>query len=317
MPMNTENDVGQFVSELLQQEGPKLGAHLGGRIRGRFPEFNVRTHGSLKRFLLQFCPSVVFLGKQGMDDLWGTRENEFRESQANGSPVASISQSIPPVASPHQQPIRRMVPRPLSPWRAFTNPSAVELLFVNPNNGDVAAFYVPAQAPNGWKEVPKLATEEIRTFSREFAVQFGSSDQEHLLGLLTEHEFWHRWGIELKIWKAGAYYGNWIGFRNSRIESVFKQRLEGLGVADDVKARAWTGLRGANYRSVPSHSLPASCNKSSPDGLIAKPTHKVGRDRDLDLRSAVLISINALTDEDLRKIWLPAGLLIDAIKKQR
>ncbi len=104
-----------------------------------------------------------------------------------------------------------------------------------------------------------------------------------------------------RTWEGGKYLKPWLAFRFDAICELFRQRLGSLGVADKIVDTCLERLK----RSKSADRPVPTANKQ-----IRTPSQNPSA----PLRDIARAALEALSEEELRRIWLPLGVIADAVR---
>ncbi|MGO8929781.1 MAG: hypothetical protein ACLQU3_23185 [Limisphaerales bacterium] len=287
--MNTTEEIVQFLIQTIASSGPITGARLGARVKDQFPGFDwKKDFGSLNSFIQRQCPDKVVLVSSTPDHMWALAEAAGDQAQ--------------------QIPART----PTSAWQAFVNERIAERVFVSTETGEVSIVPAVGAPPAGSVEVPKISHGDHLQIAKEFVGRMDPSDQAQFRGELEKPDYWQRWNTALKFVKGGHYLIAWHEFRVQRICDLYSARLREAGIAsDEIVARSVE-----NLRRLRSEAYSQKQRQGSPAGK-AVPALPYERRRERQARPLQEIAIEAvrsLSEEDLRRLWLPMGVVIDALR---
>lgn len=152
-----------------------------------------------------------------------------------------------------------------------------------------------------WSLCPKNFSQKSRKTSRERACH---PRYEFLAAIESQNaEWWKKWDALFKT-HPEAPRQEWLRERKHLLREELVTRLQSLGLSKgaaeearrQIEARP-TRLKSATPATRSSGAMrPAECAATS------------------SLRDAVLAAIAQLSDRELREVWLPAGLVYDALK---
>jgi hypothetical protein len=288
--MNTTEEIVQFLIQTVASSGPITGARLGARVKDQFPGFDwKKDFGSLHGFIQRQCPDKVVLVSSTPDHMWALAEAAGDQAQ--------------------QIPART----PTSAWQAFVNERIAEKVFVSTETGEVAVVPAMGTAPAGFGEVPKITHGDHLQIAKEFLGQVDPSDQAQFQGELEKPDYWQRWNTALKFVKGGQYLTAWHEFRLQKICDLYAARLRGVGIAsDEIVARSVE-----NLKRLRSEAHSQRQRQESPTGKpIPALLYERRRDRQArPLQEIAIEAVRSLSEEDLRRLWLPLGVVIDALRR--
>lgn len=289
--MINEQEVAQFIIERMKQSPGMLGAPLGALTNAQFPGINFRlNYGGLRAFVEQFCGSEVEIirGQWGKDDLYQLR-SAGQSGEASGTAPASSETAASPIETP---------------WKVFTVPESRGRLYVNPESETVKVAQAAGPVPEPpFVEVPKLTSEEHHRFATEFLPQIEMDERERFQELLAGENFWQRWFAATRTFAGGKYLKPWLTFRFDRICELLRERLRALGISDIAALICVEKVKQSKAADRP---VPA-VNKRIP----MTPSTSIG-----SLYDVARAALDAMSEEELRRIWLPLGVVADAIRRR-
>ncbi|MCI0557087.1 MAG: hypothetical protein MN733_01220 [Nitrososphaera sp.] len=103
-----------------------------------------------------------------------------------------------------------------------------------------------------------------------------------------------RWSYEMKAWKNGQYSKAWIDFRFQKLCGLFIERLKALGTPE-MSALA---------------ILEALKRLKTEERRVSAPTERTFTP---SMRKIAVAAIGGLSDEELRRVWLPLGVILNAL----
>ena len=288
--MNATEEIVQFLIQTVASSGPITGAQLGARVKDQFPGFDwKKDFGNLHGFIQRQCPDKVVLVSSTPDHMWALAE----------------------VAGDRAQQIPARIPT--SAWQAFVNERITEKIFVSTETGEVSVVPATGAVPAGFVEVPKISHGDHLQLAKEFLGRVEPSDQAQFQGELKKPDYWQRWNTALKFVKGGQYLIAWHEFRVQRICEIYAARLREAGISsEEIVARSVENLR--RLRSE------AYSQKQRQGSATGKPVPALSYERRRDrqarpLQEIAIEAVRSLSEEELRRLWLPMGVVIDALRR--
>jgi len=292
--MINEEEIAHFIIERIKETPATLGAQLGAVANARFPGVNFRlSYGGLREFLKKFGgPEIeIVRGQAGMDDIYRWRG-------------AGAGAEVPSVGVPKTETPVATFPRYEMPWRIFTVPESHGRLYIHPESGIVQVVQDDDAAPEAlFIEVPKLTKEEHRQIATDFLLQIDLDDRGRFQETLQAEDFWQKWFTTTRIWAGGKYLRPWLAYRFDRICDFFRQRLDALGISDSVAAICLERLK-------------QSKAADRPNPVAKKRPPPISPTSDESLRNIARVALNAMSEEELRRLWLPLGVVADAVRRR-
>lgn len=290
--MINEQEIAQFIIEQVKKYPTVTGARLGSLINAQYPGLFLRaTYGGLRKFVERFCGAEIrVLGKYGKDDVY--------HHAANPEPVLSEPQLAETVATTTE-----------TAWRAFTAPASDGVVWIDVTTAALQVLpksAVPLGPP--WREISGATTEEHRSIAREFLPQIDLDGREPFQKILLEEHFWDGWFALTRDFNNGRYFKQWLSYRFQQLCKLFVDRLQTAGVPDQLRGIALGRLK--QSKSLRKEAVRASAPESARHAVLPA---AAGRSGDA-LRAAILSTIENLGEDELRRIWLPVGAIVDALR---
>lgn len=296
--MNEVQDYATSIREEIEKlGGTVLGSQLAQRLRSKHPELSFADHGGLSGLIRQACPDTVSAaGRHGQDVVWSTRANAQR-------PLSALvpAGSQPTVGTHHA-----------SLWQAFTHPAADLQLVVRSDQGRLEVLQPGDSVPEGAVVVPKASQPDHRRVAEAFLAQVSPDDQESFKECLASEDYWSCWARETRTKGGGKYYRLWLRFRSERLKALLRERLTELHLSVESVDRCITQLtqeRVLKRPHVPACGLAGGRMLDQGGQLRSSRTSS-------HLRDAIIEAVGSLSEEDLRRIWLPVGVVADALRRR-
>jgi hypothetical protein len=134
--------------------------------------------------------------------------------------------------------------------------------------------------------------------ARDFLPQIDERARPDFERVVDIGDFWTHWSTLINRYKTDGTFSNWLHWRTKRIEETFQQRLHDLDVKPDLIPQATANFKN-NSSPFPG---PAVQQSAAQFGVSGEGT-----------RTLIHRVVDKIAEEDLRRIWLPAGLLIDEL----
>ncbi|HEU4711319.1 MAG TPA: hypothetical protein VFS76_07120 [Pyrinomonadaceae bacterium] len=288
--MSDVEEVAKLLIQAVKVQSPATGADLGPLVKQHHPTFDLKNeYGGLHKFINRYCrEEIAFLGKRGLDNVYAHRNSEHKSSLSYNSSGSHNSN--------------------VDAWRAFTNPKIHLIPLVDIRSGDIdVALPSQPELKEGWIPIEKISAEEYRLMAQDFVATLPSSEAKNQLqDALTIQDFWPTWSLMVNRHRVGGIFDQWVAFRIAQIREIFTERLSQLNLSEAVFNKALHSFR-ASRGQVARQKPPQESYKKESAGPRSTP----------GVRNVILQAVSDLTDEDLRRIWLPAGVLIDALKGNR
>lgn len=182
-------------------------------------------------------------------------------------------------------------------WRTWVSPSSPFALAFNAADGSAIVVKRTDEVPNGHVLVEPATVQEHRAIAGDFLSRAPESALESLKDIVAspEQHWWRRWLTEME--KLGQLSA-WNAFRHERLRELLKSRLEEAGVAQPVLEAA----AGAVAQGRRSRQREARVKEPRNDGGI---------------RALVVSVVGRMSDEELRDLRLPVGLVLDVLNEKK
>jgi len=149
-----------------------------------------------------------------------------------------------------------------------------------------------------------MTRENYRQIVSDFISLLSEQQQSDFEGVTSIEDFWPRWSSMINKHQIDGLYQRWLKWRTERIVEFFENRLKQLDVAPTTISEAVT-----NFKNAPKAT--AQPNRNPP---IVRPRENTVS---IQLKAVVHGVVDRMSDDDLRRIWLPLGHLIDLLKDNK
>jgi hypothetical protein len=259
---------------------PILGSILGLQIKTHFPDFDPAAYGcrNLRHFLQLHLSQIEETGRRGQDVEYALKP---AGSTVQPSPVydAAEAPKAGTTVAP-TPPIRHDL------WKTFVSPSGAYQMYVDPNQHNFQILRRGETAPLApWVKVSPCPEEVHIDIAREFLQHVSDPEHRRELESVLGSGIW--WVEFLRITRLRGLDKDWVKFRRLRLSQELERTLSAIGVPFSAAAEAWPR---ATLRTPMRMPLP-----------------------DEQMRSALQRAVGRLSQEELRRIWLPVGIVIDEL----
>ncbi|MDX9723016.1 MAG: hypothetical protein RBU37_19860 [Myxococcota bacterium] len=181
-------------------------------------------------------------------------------------------------------------------WRAWVSPNSPFALAFNTANGKTVLIKRAAAVPEGHVRIEPTTVEEHRAIARDFLDSVAEPARDTLRAIVDspDEQWWRRWLAELM--KLGNL-ATWNTFRHERLRELLKARLDASGLDETARSTA----AGTVAQSRP----PRPRKRSHADQTCN------------DVRVVVAAVIEKMSEEDLRDLKLPVGLVLDVLDEMK
>lgn len=277
-------EITRHLIDAARQRPTILGSHLGAALSALPGLRNDPQFPGLKRFIQAYCADrIVRIGDHGGDD-----EYQF-------VPEGETAPTIPLRA-------------PLDPWTVFQYPTADGELYVNITNSNLEVRENSDASSEGFALIPKVTREEHRAIAQAFIERIDESKRWEFQQALVPEHYWPPWS---KLVNKLPYKSDWNTFRFDRLCELFRVRLRGHGLNETLVSAGLNHL----LREKKSSSERAPMTEGS-SHLLRTDFHNAEGSPN-SLRAVIHAAIDGMGDNELRRVWLPLGDVLDALKRSR
>ncbi len=273
-PADATQAVAERITEIVAAaDRPILGSDIGQILSREFPGIRMRVDFGGLRAFIERYCSV-----------------EVRWHQKHGLDDLYIHQAHAALPSPQPSPIQPNL------WRAFSNPNSQSNVVVHT---DGACTVVPRDSPipEGGILIDGLTATDYQAMASDFLGDADPATRSLLEPTLTAAPFWPAWSTALR--HAGAEtMSRWSAFRHKCVMTEWTTRLKKAGL-DDGGIVDWSAQMERSSRIVRTRS------RGTAKGSVAKSAS--------NLRRAVVQTIERMSDDELRRLWLPVGFVFDSM----
>lgn len=293
--MSDPAQIAQYIVERVTASQHVLGAKLGAVVAAQFPNVNFKAeYGGLRAFVQRFCGDAVKItpvkvGPFGQDNIYAA-------ANASDVPTTLEAARSSPVAEE-------------SAWRRFTVPDSSGRLWVNRTSALIRLDEPPrGEAEGDWIEIAKSSHDEHRQIALDFLPQIDEHDRATFQQIVELPDFWRAWFSATRDVSNGRYGKSWAAFRFSKLCQLFTERLTSAGITQEVAVRALDHLR----------ETKVDRRRAAPTGApndAAGGAYPSAGDNNV-LRELARIAVESLSEDDLRRVWLPLGVISDAVRRR-
>lgn len=263
-----------------------LGAQLGLSVQSSIGQ-TARDHG--------FANLADFVRRNLADEVSvqvGAQDVVFQlttPGSAIALTLASSGASALPEPPPLQPDLRKV-------WKAPTGPFSLR---VRVTDGDVRAAGREVPPAEGEVVLTSPSEEQHKAIARRFLDDHLPGEQRQAFEtiLVSRRAWWLDWDRLFRE-TAPRLRVEWLRFREKHLMELLDRALREAGLNDEAHRAAL---------DIVERSRPA------PRKLDSAPA---GRPSE-GLRAALLATVQGLSEEELRRVWVPAGLLADALLRGR
>lgn len=288
----------EFLIETLRTSGPMLGAPLGGLLNKTFPSLKGSPgYGSLGTFIERHCAGQIARKE------WNGSDFQFALVARGEAPKAS--DTTPKFAA----------------WGAFLKADLPIQIAVDLKTGDLRTLATGEVVDEPWQIVPKLTSVENREIAQLFIQQVAKEDKQIFLDAIQVDNYWPGWSRIVNQTHAAKYKQQWGKHRFEQICARFHERMREAGLNNETAAKALKNLRSDKERHATvakgfAEGHPAD-RLSLPASKLMKFPHTLFKEEDDSLRSIAQRVVCSLSEDELRRLWLPLGEVMNALRQIR
>jgi hypothetical protein len=281
------DEIKSFIIGKAKERNQINGSALGWAIRKEFPVDIKARYGSLRRFIDRYCAEEIkWIGKSGDNDLYTLKSN----TESFGPPDNATTSPSRTEESVN------------SFWKVFNNPKVKEGLILNTSTGDLGIGNDNEPLPEQFIQVEKVTSEEYRRIAFDFLPKLADSKRSEFRQVLSIDDFWPNWSLLVRKYRRQGVFREWLKWRDDKVCEIFQNRLKGQ-VSEPICEQALRNLRDSLQKAPkPTRSKPST------DRSLDK--------RDGDLRRIIHAAIDKMSDEELRLIRLPVGIVADLLNQE-
>ena len=277
----------QFISkESLQYPKTKIpGSALGALILEKFPGLNIKEEfNGLSNFIKDYCRDTIKMaGKQGSDNLY-----IHKSRKENNISVSTTTQDF---------------------WAVFSNPRLGLKLVINSESNDFLTIKQQENIPAGYSEMQKIDEADYREMAKEFvSSELKGGDTDDIESIIKESNFWFKFAKSISENFGQDNRKKLLRYRTEKIKLLFSKRLVEIGI-DEQKAQSII------HQTFKIRKKEGINSKKDPPLAITAINDMPPKTSPLSTRELIHKAIDEMDQNDLRKVWLPAGAIIDALKK--
>ncbi|MDO8723536.1 MAG: hypothetical protein Q7J31_15105 [Syntrophales bacterium] len=274
-----------FVEEycLNSPQEMVLGTEIAGALKIKFNDLDLKeSFGGLKRFIQSYCKDINVTGMAGMDNLYVHKKRTLR---------STITEAI------HEE--------VKSPWKAFSNPLSKDRLFFVPQKNNVIVITPTDRIDEGLREIDKVSEDQYREMARDFINQEFPNNKSGFDEILPKANFWFDFVKQVKSLGGIGAYDRVLTYRLQRLNKILDERLRSQGISPGVIAQIRSYMEAfKNRKPTKSDDVPHGGSRPYVSTLPRRD----------NLRRSIHVCIETMSEDQLRQLWIPAGILLDAIK---
>lgn len=178
-------------------------------------------------------------------------------------------------------------------WRIWASPKSPYALALTEREGNVKPITRDSSPAPGVFILEPSSTECHLQIARDFLRdnEVDSPTLTNAIDAVSPH-WWQRWYSEIK--KVGLA-SSWNEYRREKLEAELKKAISAIALSEGAAMNA--------IRQIVTDSWGKEAEKNS-------------KDRSSDLRRAVIQAIERMSEEELRELRLPVGLVADAMRSR-
>ena len=284
-----EDQLAKFIhAECLQSPTPIVaGSALGLQIQEHFPDINIKTqYQGLTSFVNEYCSeNIIQIGKHGGDNLF------IHKQRKNENEAESFQRQ--------------------DAWAAFSDPRLNVRLIANPTPPSLRVLSPDQEFPDNYEEIERMNEPSYRKIAEEFVTtELVNEDEEKVQtinAIIAKTNFWFNF-----VNKVSELFGTYLKekllyFRVEKLKQIFKKRLEDIGM-NNIDARDIISQIFKNRKAIP--------KKNKASSLLIQNHKSISYQQSESITKELIHgAVDSMSQNDLRRIWLPVGAIMDALEK--
>lgn len=271
-----------FLRQAPQRRLP--GALLGNKLQrhfGRSPrEIGV---GKLVDFVESHLANEVDIQRDGLLVTYSLRDEAAPSAFTHTStPTSSASSHDPPDL-----------------WRIWRSPRSGYRLAVRHDDGSVRALDRDASPTEGETMLTPPSSDGHIAIAERFVEQQVPEPHRGAFRSRIKRDdpkWWLGWDELFRDLGLAPLRAAWMRTRSEELVALLREAVSTLGVPEAVQQAVVSNIK---------------TTRAKPSDTKTEPRPRT------DLRAALLVTIQRLSEEELRQVWVPAGLLYDAFNSTR
>jgi hypothetical protein len=290
--------VQQIRDEIIRLATPKVkSSALGSALKLKFPALDFFSeYGGLKQFVETNCSGVVvWAGTGGGDEVYAAND-----SGSDETPSLKRARTL---------------------WSAFTNPSLESQVIANLKTGNLSITNSENTSLSSDEvAIDPVSIEEQKSFALQFISELGEAEiQIELQKAIETERYWAAWSRTLKQYEEKDLPKRWGTFRFAKLTEIFRLRLASLHFGEKEGEHAVDIMLESRSPAPPVERGESGETTQKPIAAVSATQKRQGRAEAHPTSAVRRVIYNALphlSDDELRRIWLPLGAVVDAIKKE-
>lgn len=267
------------------------GSRLGALLRARLPEL-MEQHGKLSTLIAKEGSGLLSpIGKSGYDTIYRVDTDGIAAVGARSESEGAAPSDV--TTSPNL-------------WRIFCNPKEHGTIWVRSTDRSLLCldkFNNEAATMDGLSSLSRLSHEEVISIIQDFYRLHLASSESGTLPAPSD-QYWRDWTGHLRLSEqTQSRHGLvqlWWSYHEYRVESAFVERLRAFDFSTKDIERCTKML--LSSRPGEKLDIPKKKNVSIGTGNSS-------------LRDLAIAAIHLLSDDDIARLALPIGVVVDATSK--
>ncbi len=273
-----------------------LGSAAGNVARNVDPTFHPQQYGvrTLREFVEKFVPDLKIVGLSGPDPIYGLVD--------------------------WQAGLESATPEDFDAWRVWVSPSSPFCLAVSKANGAVRPLDRSQEPPDGSVRIMPAGIHVHRTIAEDFLKELGGEAPPQLQAVLhsPQPDWWRAWESVLRQMRGSDAFRRWLKHRHDGLLAALRGELEAASVSPIAINQALESVV-ATHRSKRAAAAQSPVGTGSVQPAVTKALPRASLtsnvvNSDVRLSRLVQAIVARMTDEDLRRLNLPLGLVLDALR---
>jgi len=247
---------------------------------------------NLRQFIQEQVPSLKIIGSSGGDVVWGLTD---------WSPLPTRAHTEQRVSDPRQD----------SLWRIWVSPLSHQVIVVNLETSEFRGAPSDEPIEECFVRIEPLNMLAHRNIAQAFVDAGHIQDPAMRASLASaignsDGDWWKQWNQILHTDHTSFHV--WRRYRVEELRRQLRERLEALGISQYMAEKIETAVMASSQR-------PSDRNESSVASDRKFCIARNGSHREVSLRDLVTEVVARMSEDQLRGLTLPAGLLADAFAR--
>lgn len=285
-------DIKSLIIALVREKDTIDSVNLGKELRREFPDLNLKSFGGLNRFVTKYCAKEIESKPLGKHFIYSLRPDLNAEDVDNG--LARSQDSV---------------------WKILSSPDGPSLLIINPVTGEVTIHQDSEVIPEGIRIQP-LSAEDYRIMMLEFIARCEEATRVEVASLLGSDDFLHT--VPEYFRNHPEQSNEWLDWRDQKTFEFLRGNLQDSGMSEDA-----IELSLDVFQKSKAESETPRFTTDQPREDDDYPSHResgfhnirYSGNNNSSLRRLIHNVVNRMDEEEMRRMWLPVGLVYDSLRR--